>query len=630
MTSLGIPKEKSGRLHILIIILLGIIVYSNTFRSPFVFDDAPNITENPFIKSFDYFVRPSLVEKISAVPEINYAFRNRIAGFFTFALNFKAHGLNVFGYHLVNLLVHIANALLVYQLVILTFATPYFTSRHIPAERAAEEVSSRTIAFFSALLFVIHPVQTQAVTYIVQRFTELTAFFFLLSIYLYIKARIGRSNSKCGSDTGCLGGKNAHFQYLACIASAVLAMKTKEIAFTLPVIIVLYEFMFFEGKPFKRILYLIPLLSTMLIIPIGLIGNNISLADISVGLNKALAVSSQNSISRWDYLFTQFRVIATYFRLLFLPVGQNIDYDYPIYHSFFNVPVFSSFIILLSVLILGVYLYFRSRRIEREIDYLFRVIAFGIFWFFITISVESSILPIADVIFEHRVYLPSAGFFIGISSACSLALGRFHRSRPAAGRTAALLGALLIVSLASATFARNMVWQSEIALWSDTVNKSPGKVRPHNNLGVAFKNKGLLEEATRVYLDALRVTPDAVELRKNLCSVYARRGLFDKAISECLYALKLEPNYAEAHNNLGIAYMNKGMLTEAIKEYELCMRLNPYLISTHINLCVIYGKQKRYSEAVRECQTALMMRPDDATAKNNLQIIYNLMSGTKP
>jgi Flp pilus assembly protein TadD len=643
-------------LHSLIIILLGSLAYSNTFNAPFVFDDNINIIHNTIVKDFRYFSDPSLIDTVTKNKELLYGFKNRTVGYFTFALNYKAHGLNVFGYHLVNLLIHIANALLVYQLVILTFSTPYFKNWNTAEKHGCPQ---RSMAFFSALLFVGHPIQTQAVTYIIQRFAALATLFCLLSVVMYVKFRLQSSfvDDAAGDDKKAVSDKTAHWIcYLTAFVSAVLAMKTKEIAFTLPVIIVLYEFMFFEGKPFKRILYLIPLLSTMLIIPIGLIGNNISLADISVGLNKALAVSSQNSISRWDYLFTQFRVIATYFRLLFLPVGQNIDYDYPIYHSFFNVPVFSSFIILLSVLILGVYLYFRSRRIEREIDYLFRVIAFGIFWFFITISVESSILPIADVIFEHRVYLPSAGFFIGISSACSLALGRFHRSRPAAGRTAALLGALLIVSLASATFARNMVWQSDFTLWKDALAKSPNKARPHSNVGVAYTSRGEIDNASREYRIATTINPDFVEAYSNLGVVLFVEKRYDEAEKELLKAvqrrpffptsyynlgrvyaaqerlykasvqyetaIRMKPDYAEAFYELGSICMQQGRQDEALRQFSHAATFKPEMPEAHFKLGLIYMNTGRIAEAVKEYVSAIDLKPDYADPYNNLGMIH--------
>ena len=121
-------------------------------------------------------------------------------------------------------------------------------------------------------------------------------------------------------------------------------------------------------------------------------------------------------VSRWDYLNTQFRVIVTYIRLLFFPVNQNLDYDYPIYRTFFTPPVFLSFLFLLGIFCWGIYLLYRSYKSDQANRFWYRLIAFGIFWFFVTLSVESSIIPIQDVIYEHRLYLPSVGFFMAIMS----------------------------------------------------------------------------------------------------------------------------------------------------------------------------------------------------------------------
>ncbi|MBI4838692.1 MAG: hypothetical protein HY806_06030, partial [Nitrospirae bacterium] len=195
--------------------------------------------------------------------------------------------------------------------------------------------------------------------------------------------------------------------------------KTKEIAFTLPIIIVLYEFMFFDGKIKKRILYLIPLLLTILIIPLAYMESGKSTGDLISDLSETARL--QTEMSRMDYLFTQCRVIVTYIRLLFLPVNQNLDYDYPVYHSFLNPNVFLSFLFLMVIFCIGVYLLYRSRithylSVCNAQAVTLRITAFGILWFFVTLSVESSVIPIVDVIFEHRVYLPSIGAIIATTT----------------------------------------------------------------------------------------------------------------------------------------------------------------------------------------------------------------------
>jgi hypothetical protein len=227
--------------HILLIIAVGLIAYSNTFDVPFHFDDYYSIVQNPVIKNLaNFFLNTG-----------GYEYNpRRFLGYLTFALNYSIGGLDVTGYHVVNLAIHIVNAILVYYLLILTFQTPALRSASI-RER------SSFIAVLSALFFISHPIQTQAVTYIAQRYASLATLFYLLSIAMYIQSRLIHAEEITGSLKSKRIFRLAVYYFLS-IISAVLAMKTKEIAFTLPIIIALYEFMFFEGRLKRRVLYLIP------------------------------------------------------------------------------------------------------------------------------------------------------------------------------------------------------------------------------------------------------------------------------------------------------------------------------------------------------------------------------------
>ena len=307
--------------HILLLALMGLLAYSNTFEVPFQFDDKPNIVINPIIKDLRYFLETEKAKMFTGKNEYP-AFTRRYIGHLTFALNYKIHGLDVTGYHVFNLFIHVLNAILLYWFVVLTFRTPKLKGSPLGD-------SSRPIALFAALLFVSHPMQTQAVTYIVQRLTSLATLFYMLSLVLYIKTRL--KTEQQSSKTG------AFLLYFFSVVSALLAMKTKEIAFTLPLVIALYECMFFRGKIKRRLIYLIPLLLTMLIIPLTYIGLYSGM-DRPVGemIHDADRATTIRDISRVDYLVTEFRVIVTYLRLLVLPVNQSVNYAPTLYRSFFD------------------------------------------------------------------------------------------------------------------------------------------------------------------------------------------------------------------------------------------------------------------------------------------------------
>ena len=181
-------------------------------------------------------------------------------------------------------------------------------------------------------------------------------------------------------------------------------------------------------------------------------------------------------MSRWDYLATECRVIVTYLRLLVFPIGQHLDYDYPLYNTFLNPAVLLSGALLCSLLVAAIYSQYLSRKIDDERSVLKCVIAFGIFWFFITISIESSVIPIVDVIFEHRMYLPSAGLFMA-AAACVSLYGGTNPRIPGWPRTWIVAGAAaVLVLLAGLTVARNQVWRNEVSFWEDNARKSP--IRP--------------------------------------------------------------------------------------------------------------------------------------------------------
>ncbi len=647
--------------HLLLVAIVGLVVYSNTFDVPFQFDDFNNISDNPLIRNLDSF--------ISSARAYDYNPR-RYIGYLTFALNYRFGGLDVTGYHIVNLGIHILNAFLIYLFVVLTFRTPYFTSNlqdhNSPSPDSRFTIhDSRFIALFAALLFVAHPIQTQAVTYIVQRFTSLTALFYLLSVVLFVKGRLAMQQpstfgnqrpsfddnpsrstrslmEKKTEDTlhpvaetgeGTVSAvRSSRFRlrvsqsavssawYLCSLVSAVLAMKTKEIAFTLPVVILLYEFFFFGSGLKKKVLILIPVLLTLVIIPVSIMGVNRPLGDILSDLSERTRV--QTGISRWDYLATQMRVITTYIRLIFVPVKQNLDYRYPIYHSFFTPGVFLSALFLLSLFGVAVSLLYRSRS-GREQGAPLRLIAFGIFWFFIALSVESSIIPIADVIFEHRLYLPSAGAFVALAAGMYVAAGKLGKLLP--GRKVLIPFALIIIVLSATAYARNSVWKDGETLWEDVLKKAPDNPRAHNNLGFIYYRRNMLDQAGAQFAAALRLMPSYSDARINLGVVYNAKGMVDPAIEQFMIVLSLNPDDADAHNNLGIAYVSKGMIDQGITHYQIALRLKPDYPEAYNNLGVAFSSEGRFNEAIGYFRQAISLQPDFFEARHNLALAYEKM-----
>jgi tetratricopeptide (TPR) repeat protein len=606
--------------HMVLIAIIGMLAYSNTFSVPFMFDDkAPNgqIEDNLMIRDLGNFILALKGHDFSGKEGYIFVPR-RFMGYLTFALDYKIHGLNVAGYHIVNLAVHIINALLVYLLVLLTFRTRFISEAR--GEEKEDKGRGNTIALFSALLFVSHPIQTESVTYIVQRFTSLATMFYLLSLLTYIKGRLSPQRPLYA---GCW--------LLFSVLFALLAMLTKEISFTLPLVILLYELVFFVHTRRRRLL----LAAVTGVIVVGsavlvLGANGKSLGDMLSDLGRQTRL--ETNVSRWDYLMTETRVITTYVRLLLWPTNQNLDYDYPVSHSLFDYRVLLSFTFLFFLFALGLYLATDNLKrrggegrgtggnpFGRLTVHESRLIGFGILWFFVTLSVESSIIPIADVINEHRMYLPSIGAFIALTQFYFVFIAK-RNARFFSYASAFLLAIVLIFAVA--TFRRNMVWQNGVTMWEDVVKKSPLKARALNNLAAADIALHRFKAARDYLKRSLEADPGNVDVSYNLAYVYTKMGAYEDALALCRRVLESDPNNARILSQVATAQIQAGNY-DAAKEAALkAISINPASLEAYIDLGVVYRKLGQYDAALGAAKEALRIKPRFALAYNNMGLAY--------
>jgi Tfp pilus assembly protein PilF len=575
----------------LFIAILIFVAYSNTFSVPFQFDDKYVIVNNPLVKNLHNFTKSIKTEG----PLKDFINNSRYIGFLTFAVNYKLHDTSVIGYHIFNLSIHIINSLLLYFFVKLSFKTPVL-------HKSTFVIYSEYVAFFSALIFACHPIQTQAVTYIWQRVTSLATLFYLLSFVMYIKTRLSY-NKTLENGSAIKHRTKPVLYYLISLISAVLAMITKEIAFTLPVLIFVYEFMFFKGRVKKRVICLIPLFITLIIIPLSFTGLDKPFGELLGNVDEIM--KWKKDIPQKDYFFTQFRVIMTYLRLLFFPINQNIDYDYTLYHSIFDPGVFLSFLFILTIFGSGIYLFYRFRYSAVQI----RLISFGIFWFFITLSVESSIIPLRNVIFEHRLYLPLSGMSVAFVTGLFIFTDSLGEKWKNTKLIMAVTLIMIVMTLTSATYLRNNVWKSEISLWEDVVKKSPKKSRGHDNLGVAYQSEGLIDKAIEQYKIALSLEWNYLDTHYNLGTAYRSKGMIDKAIEQFRTALTLQPYDWKIYNALGSVYGIKGLTDKAIENFRIAIKLKPDFASAHYNLGVAYRAKGLIEKANEHFRIAQRVNP---------------------
>jgi len=602
-------KEKillHPAVHIITIMILAFAAYSNTFDVPFQYDDILTVRDNLIIRDFQYFAEPSKAEVFKH--HFGYhTFRSRYVGYLTFALNYHLHGLDVRGFHIGNLLIHIGTALLIYLLVILCFKTPYLSESKI-------RMYSGYTAFFTALLFVIHPIQTEAVTYIWQRVASLAGMLYILSVAAYIKWRIHVSGPPGQAQQKFTSSRSLPF-YLISITAAVLSMKTKQIAITIPATIAMYEFLFFRGEAGKRVLYLVPFCLTLPIIPFTLIDIGKPFGDMIGDVSRA--TRDLTELPRLDYFFTQFTVIVKYISLTFLPVNQNVNHEYVIYHSLLDPNVLLSFVFLLVLFGTGIYLMYRSRKYDAYV----RLIAAGILWFFITLSVESSLIPIAEIICEYRMYLPSAGLIV-VFVTLLFAAAEKMKDRWKHMEAAVVLALLLIVLLlAGTTYARNSVWQNDFTLWQDVVRKNPGGVRGITNLGLAYSKQNDEKSAIELYGRALAIKPDHYEALFNRGNAYTKTGQYDKAIEDYSTALTAFESF-RAYFNRGNTYMKTGDYSKAVEDYTKAIATVPRHFSAYHNRGNAYVKSGQLQEAIKDFTTAITLAPEKSAGYSERGFVY--------
>jgi len=361
-------RPHFNRWALLLIAVVILIAYSNSFTSSFHFDDNPSIIENTNIKRVSLNNIMSLLSGVRPVVYLSIMF------------NYALSGLNVIGWHIFNIAVHIANSFFMYLLVLWTLNRPMLVKEY--GDKA------RRMALFAALLFGVHPIQTESVTYIITRTELLATFFYLATFLLFIK----------GTE------KNKYLYYVGATFTSLCAMGSKEWAVTLPAVLILYDYLFLAGGSVKSLLsrwmaYVLIMLTWLQVYNTLSISGSESVTATSIGFS----VETTSGINKSTYILTSLNVIWTYIRLMFLPIHQNLDYDYKIAKTLFEFPTLLSLIGHLAVAGSAIWFYVKKGWL---------LIPFGVAWFYIGLSPVQSIVPIIDIIFEHRMYMPSIGFVI--------------------------------------------------------------------------------------------------------------------------------------------------------------------------------------------------------------------------
>lgn len=630
--------SRFNLIAILTILCWGCLIYSNTFNNSFHYDDYEVVVNNSLIRKPSNFIY--LIDIDKRIGEF------RPLTYLSLALNYSLGGLDVHGYHLVNLFIHLIVCILVYVIV----GKVLFKTRW-----RQDPKSMLLVPLFSSLLFVTHPINTQSVNYISSRSFSLCILFYLLSLYLFLRFLDYRSTTH----------KHKPFiyaiYYICSFASYLAALLTREIAITLPLTILLCDLFFYNprsgevcllsNKSRKDILKdkngikhssslrnvkLLADISRLYHAPYWLV---IILVLIRLAMPDTIVPLSTN-------LLIACKAYVYYLQLLFWPAGLSIDHFFPVSSALLQSPYsLEQFFNLLSIfmVILLIAIGFIIYKWEK-------IFSFCVFLYFIGPVPTSSIIltnpgSLHTVIAEHRIYSSSIGFniflsmlIIGISRFIErwfsrskrgiLSLSAHTRDRPNYYKGYVIQCSLIlpiILSYSVITFKRNYDWNDELSLWSKAIALYPddpgseyNRFKAIKQIGIAYLQNGEIDKAIEEFNRAIGIKYDDVKVHNNLGFAFAKKGLFDESIKAYENALKIDPDSAITHNNIGVSYKEMGQLDKAINSFKKAVQINNNYGPGHFNLAVAYEENGLLDEAINEYKHALRLKP------NNILAMYRL------
>ncbi len=523
---------------IALIIVAGAACYGNSLGGSFVWDDAALVTNNTCIRGWSNL--PKIFTKdLGAGIAMKSSFYRPLQ-MLTYMMDYSLWGLNPAGYHLTNMLLHILCALCVWWLADVLFG-------------------DRALSALAALLFVVHPVHTEAVTYISGRADSLGLVFMLAAFVLYVKQ---------------LRSENTAL-FLLMTASYICALLSRENTLILPALVLVYHYAFRERLKARTFLALLAIALAYLIVRVTALRSFL------------LHASCPTTLAQRMPGF--FVAVTNYVRLLFLPFHLHMDYG----EKVFRLTDIRSIIgmALIALILLGAYMRRRDR-----------VISFSLLWFIVGLLPVSNLYPINAYMAEHWLYLPSIGFFLIVAKGVAVP-GRIENARIGA----ALLAAGLATFYSYGTIRQNAYWREPIALYERTLKYAPESAAAYNNLGYEYYRNGRKEEGVALLKKAIELDPRNAAAYYNLGNAYYGSGKADVVMALYRKAVELNPHYADAYNNLGIGYYDSGDVPEAIASFEKAIEINPRFGKAYRNLAGVYYHEKQYDRAIRYCDKALSL-----------------------
>jgi protein O-mannosyl-transferase len=589
---------RKNALVLISLLLLILVTYCNSFRASWHLDDGQNITENSGAHLRD-FSWPEVKKALFASPSSSKVPFMRPVSRFSFAVNYYYGGTDVFGYHLVNLSIHLVASFFLYLFLVNMF--------NLPTMRGRYGSTSHVIALLASTLWAVHPIQTQAVTYVIQRMASMAGMFYIMAMYFYVKAQLTPDR------------RTRFFLFAASAVAGLLSFGSKENAILIPASIFLFRLLFVQGftsENLKKTLrdfslgYLLPMLLALAIFSTSY--------DV---LERVFALYEGRAFTLWERLLTESRVILLYISLLLYPLSSRFSIDHPIVisRSLIDPPTTLLWILVIVALISSAVILARRQPL----------VTFAILFFFLNHAAESTFLPM-ELVFEHRNYIPSMFVFVPIAAGILRLIILFSRNRRMQGFLA-VSTILVVIVLGSATTIRNFAWRDERSLWTDCLEKYPSSFRAHLNLGRVHHLNGDRLKASESYERALSAT--GIQSPREIGVVYFNLGLLahqsdedERALSLYTKALEVDPCCPGANNNMAAVLLEDSfhhcrdalrLLDKAIE----CRRGTEVPLAWG-NKAVLLWRMERVQEAFTAVHNAIEMSPDNPL--NLLRLGYML------
>lgn len=528
--------------YLLLIACLILTCYSNAFFASWHLDDRPNITANSSLH-IDNLSFTTLSKTLTANPTSPGSLYRPIV-MLTFAINWYISKDNIFSYHIFNISIHIITAIFLY-LTIFHILTKTYYSTQIQYSKSTTQL----VAFFAVLLWALHPIQTQAITYIVQRMASMTAMFYIIAIFFYLLARHTSNISK----------KIGLFTIV--FFAFCLAIGSKENSITLPITLILVEFLFLQNIEKKKVKLRFSLILFGTTALFFLFGSIFFLNGEPLSILNAY---NARSFTLTERLLTEPRVVTNYLYQIFYPITSSLSFEHDTILSKSLLEPWTTLpaIFFLTFLLISAFFSYRKSPFY----------SFAILFFFLNHLIESTVIPL-ELTFEHRNYLPSMFLFIPVAQILFFGIKYFQKINPLLSRTIIVFSISLLFILGFGTYSRNTVWATEQTLWEDTLKKAPKSARAAHNLGRWYRQHGQLDEALDLFMHAEQVADYSAKPNYTKANALNGQGTIfyytdgpERAIKAFRAALTADPSFEASQKNLAVTLLKSNQWPEALQE----------------------------------------------------------------